>query len=660
MSVNAQVNLYAEDFTNCIVSFPNSWSQYNVVGSDSWQCTSSGFSGHAAYVNGYNGSSYNDNEDWLISPSISISSSVFPVLSFMSKTNYSGNLLEVMVSNNYSGSGNPNLATWQILPITLPALGSNAWTSSGNVNLLAYKNLPLHIAFRYTSNTSAASSWRIDNFRIDDQNINIDKRFLNIGQTESGTSSEIRSFHFTINSMSSSFIIDVSPPFEISNDSINFNQQIIYNASILGLPQTVYVRIHPNQTDKVYRNSISFLLDGNSIPQNIQLLGTSLPNDKTLRVMTWNLHWFGDASNCSCDTELARMNALKIMHEMNADIYCLQEVVDTMKILSLVASLGNNYAYSVSSFSSFALNTADPSYVSGQKLAYIYNKNKIENLGNYGLLLSTYASDTTSPNAYYCFSSGRYPFMMHTKLKSITGISDTLIIANIHAKANSDITSYERRQCAAEKMTDSLNSLYPGKKILVIGDYNDLLEGSSVSGISISPYEYMFTNGFEGITLPSKFPGQTTYPSSTNYLVDNVICNSSLINDYVDSSCFIVTEVMDFIDDYTNTSSDHLPVMSYFKFNFPNAIKEEVSKEINFSFTVQNPSSNSLHISIQNVYNQKLVLKVFDITGKEIYSENLSSASTSFTKNLGVQQGCYLISIGDNKQQITKKWLVID
>ncbi|MBK7762141.1 MAG: choice-of-anchor J domain-containing protein [Bacteroidetes bacterium] len=656
----AQVNLYTEEFTNCITSLPNGWMQYSVIGTDSWQCTSSGFSGHAAYVNGYNGSNYNTNNDWLISPTFNISTSVFPVLSFKSRTAYNGNLIEVLVSNNYTGSGNPNAAIWQVLPASLPSIGSNVWTNSGAINLQAYKNLPIHIAFRYTSNTSAASSWRIDNIMIDDDNVNINKRFINIGQTESGTTSEIRSFQFTVNSMSSDFIVEVPTPFEISLDSINFNQQIQYTPSITGLQQTVYVRIHPVEADKVYRKPITFLLDGNILPQQISLLGTSLPNDKSLRIVTWNMHWFGDASSCNCDVGLAKTNAHTLMQNLDADIYCLQEVVDTTQLVSLCNLLGGNYAYAVSGFSSFALDTGDPSYASGQKLAYIYNKNKIENVGNFGLLLSTYVSDISSPTSYYCFSSGRYPLMMQAKLKSNTGQSDTLLIANIHAKANSDITSYERRQCAAERMTDSLNTLYPGKKVLVIGDFNDLLEGSSVSGMSVSPYQYMFNNGFEGITLPSKFPGQTTYPSSTNYLVDNVVGNSNVMNAYADSSCFIVTEVMDFIDDYITTSSDHLPVMSYFKFNFPNSIHEEAIRATDFSFTIQNPSSNTLQINLNNLHNKKLVLYVFDITGKTLYSEKLSSTSTSFYKSLAIQQGCYLVSIGDSTQQLIKKWLVIE
>ncbi|QLH44372.1 MAG: hypothetical protein HWD58_01315 [Bacteroidota bacterium] len=56
-------------------------------------------------------------------------------------------------------------------------------------------------------------------------------------------------------------------------------------------------------------------------------------------------------------------------------------------------------------------------------------------------------------------------------------IYDTLILANIHAKASATITDYNRRLCGAQWMTDNLNALFPNRKRLIVGDYNDYLEG---------------------------------------------------------------------------------------------------------------------------------------------------------------------------------------
>lgn len=53
--------------------------------------------------------------------------------------------------------------------------------------------------------------------------------------------------------------------------------------------------------------------------------------------------------------------------------------------------------------------------------------------------------------------------MMKAKVLLANGGSDTLIIANIHGKAAGTQSDYDRRQCGADKMTDSLNALLPVK-----------------------------------------------------------------------------------------------------------------------------------------------------------------------------------------------------
>ena len=116
-------------------------------------------------------------------------------------------------------------------------------------------------------------------------------------------------------------------PFEVSKDGTNFSNTITYTSSASGIAQNVYVRVSPSVPNKVYRNELSFMNNGNTINKAIQVLGTSLPDDKTLRVMNWNMRWFGSPSFCNCDTSLARINATQLMKDVDADLDCLQEVV---------------------------------------------------------------------------------------------------------------------------------------------------------------------------------------------------------------------------------------------------------------------------------------------------------------------------------------------
>ena len=116
----AQATFLHEDFSTCISNLPNGWQKYSVTGTDTWGCTSGGQTGKGVTMSVYSSGNNHDNEDWLISPQIDLSSYTNPSLSFWCRTKYSGAFIQVFVSANYSGSGNPNTATWTTLPVVLP------------------------------------------------------------------------------------------------------------------------------------------------------------------------------------------------------------------------------------------------------------------------------------------------------------------------------------------------------------------------------------------------------------------------------------------------------------------------------------------------------------------------------------------------------------
>lgn len=653
---HAQITILSENFSTCTGALPAGWNQYSVTGADTWKCTASGYTDNGVYMNGYSGGGNNNNEDWLISPQLDLSSYANPNLFFKSRTKFSGDMIQLFISNNYAGNGNPNAATWNALTVSLPAVNSDYWFSSENINLTPYKNQPFYLAYKYTSNINASALWRLDDIKVYETALSLSKKFINTGQCASGSSSTGNTFQFTMNGLTGTLNANAPAPFQISKDNVNFSSQLTYNAAASGIPQTVYTRISPLVTDKVYRDSISFTYNGNPVKEKQYILGTSLPDDKTLRVVNWNMRWFGEPAFCNCDTALARINAGSILKDLNADVYCIQELVNINQLSLLTAALGPNYQYVVSPFCSGATYPGDASYVSGQKLAYIYNTSKIQNLGTFGLLASTYPADTS---AFYCFSSARFPFIMKAKLLLANAGSDTIIFVNIHGKASGAQADYDRRLCGAQKMTDSLNALFPGKKVLVIGDYNDYLEGSFVAGNMNSPYKYMLDNGFNGITLPSKYPGQSTYTGSANHIIDNIACTLNMQNQYADSSFFIFTETIKYINDYSNTTSDHYPCISYFKFTFPNSITDISKKENKLIFNIHNPSSNELDIFCENISAEKAMLNIYDLSGKIIYSNPVQLNQTGNHINIPVFiKGMYFVELKSNERKGIQKWII--
>jgi len=145
------------------------WTQQSVIGAQTWAYSSTyGNPGGMMKMSGYSGGNQN-NEDWLISPVQDLSTLTNATLSFDNAYKFTGDAIKVYISNNYSGAGNPNAATWTELTGAVLSTGNYVYANSGNLNINAFTgagNSSVYIAFKYTSNTTAASTWEIDNVKI--------------------------------------------------------------------------------------------------------------------------------------------------------------------------------------------------------------------------------------------------------------------------------------------------------------------------------------------------------------------------------------------------------------------------------------------------------------------------------------------------------------
>ncbi|MCH2233908.1 MAG: DUF5689 domain-containing protein [Crocinitomicaceae bacterium] len=142
------------------------WSVVQVTGTDTWETGSFGGS-VLTVISNYDGSTNNACESWLISPSLDLSNSTGSTLSFMNTQRYGGDDLEVLISTDYTGTGDPNGATWNALPATLDTDGSS-WdlVPSGLVDLSGYLVANVHIAFKYTGTDSDGKTWELDDIII--------------------------------------------------------------------------------------------------------------------------------------------------------------------------------------------------------------------------------------------------------------------------------------------------------------------------------------------------------------------------------------------------------------------------------------------------------------------------------------------------------------
>lgn len=146
------------------------WNAVSVTGDQKWGIVQYGNPKPCAAMTGFQSPSNYANEDWLISKALNLNGFNTISLSFETAGKYAGNALQCYISDNYTGTGAPGAATWTLLPATYDVSGNFQFTNSGIIDLSAYKNKQVYIAFKYTSTTSAAATWELDNVKVEGSN----------------------------------------------------------------------------------------------------------------------------------------------------------------------------------------------------------------------------------------------------------------------------------------------------------------------------------------------------------------------------------------------------------------------------------------------------------------------------------------------------------
>jgi len=143
------------DWTTVSVIGTQVWDRNNTFGVGSTPCASMD-----GYENGYF-----ENEDWLISPALDLSVYDNEKLTFYNAMNYTGPDLELKISSDYPGSGDPNNATWSDLTF-IKAPSGWVWTYSGEIDISSYTGAAVYVAFKFICTSSASATWEIDDIVI--------------------------------------------------------------------------------------------------------------------------------------------------------------------------------------------------------------------------------------------------------------------------------------------------------------------------------------------------------------------------------------------------------------------------------------------------------------------------------------------------------------
>ncbi|MEO9210280.1 MAG: T9SS type A sorting domain-containing protein, partial [Ginsengibacter sp.] len=539
----------------------------------------------AIQIQGFSNGQNNVNEDWLISPRFDLTTTTYPVLSFWSKTADIGNSLQLKVSLDYPGAGNPNNYTWTTINGNFPEAGTNAWALSDNISLSNFKSAHVYFAFVYTSTSSGAAQWSLDNIILKNlyssppPSLNLRTNKLNFGYVDP-TMDSIKEIHFTPNYLLSDITIQASGGFLLSKDGIQFSTSVTYSkASSDNQTQNLFVKFKPTTPYKDYTGVIAFNSSGISQTE-VNLVATSLNEALILKIVNWNIEWFGidNTSFGPVNKDLQETNIKTITKNIAADIFAFVEVVSEPRLQNVVNNLNNEfgagtYAYVICDYGSYSnpYNRGSRPLDELQKAAFVYKTSVVHPIETPKAIVTegpNTAIDTKSP-AYSYFSSGRYPFMLYANV-TLGNITKPVRFVLLHAKANTNPVdvSYKRRKNGADTLNYTLNHLYPNDNIILLGDFNDDLDESITYGFSESSYS-VFNNDSLNFFSPTLSLSLSKQQSTVAYkeMIDHVELSKGMKPYYLQNSASVITEVSTMVSNYGTTTSDHYPILTKYAFD---------------------------------------------------------------------------------------------
>lgn len=363
------------------------------------------------------------------------------------------------------------------------------------------------------------------------------------------------------------------------------------------------------------------------------------PNVATFKITNWNTEWLGCTSFGPSDETLQLNNVASAMLAMNSDIFCLQEVTNTVTdatFTNLITLLGND----IWEGKLVPATTNDCE----QRQGIIYKKARVQFVNS--SLLST-GNAAQGNSYYYNWSSGRFPAVYHVNLIAGANLVPFSIV-NIHAKSeDGDASSYTRRLGGSQGLKTILDgSSYNTKRFILIGDFNDYLIGttSNTCGCTVSPYQNFMND-------TANYTGTTQYLNGYHWnheLIENIMFSNELSTNYVSNSSAQEVAAIQGITNYFNTTSDHVPVSASFQFSTLANPEFSIANGLKI---FPNPVQNDLKFEDAELEND-LAAAVYDLTGRQILSAKINDNTINVSS---LPSGVYILKVGNRFGRFVKK-----
>lgn len=279
--------------------------------------------------------------------------------------------------------------------------------------------------------------------------------------------------------------------------------------------------------------------------------------DSTFEVVSWNIEWFPKNGNTTANY------VETILTNLNADVYALQEIDDTTLLKSVVSNLPGYDCHFVSS------------YYGG--LAYVYNNNTVQINDKYEI---------------YTTQSYWNAFPRSPQLLDLDFMGENIIILNNHLKCcgdeilniNNPQDEENRRLMALTHLKEYMDSLLQDKKVILLGDLNDILTDNPQNNVFNSFINDSSNYIFVDMDIAISSSSDWSYPSWPSHL-DHILISNELFPEFQNShsevSCIRIDDYMNSWYQYDNNISDHRPVALKLNFNnFTDISEMEETKKL--------------------------------------------------------------------------------
>ena len=296
----------------------------------------------------------------------------------------------------------------------------------------------------------------------------------------------------------------------------------------------------------------------------------SVPADETLETVTWNLLGYGTGFTGPEDIDQQTKNIVRVVDSLDADLYAFQEVHDQSDLNSIVSNMTD--------YRGFIADHVGQS----QRMAFAFNTNSIDSLDSGAISSSDVRTEYQDDWSYNWAGSGnqtgRLPLYFEFEY-TFEGTTETFYAVVIHGKANTGSSAaeyeeaYQRRKEAAEGLYYYLQDEKPNANIILLGDYNDDVDQSiyyessddGSRNYAETPYHLFVENSdfFNVITKELSDSGQS---ASIGYedIIDHITMSNELYDNYVQNSTAVYDSPQSYIENYGESTSDHLPVWAQF------------------------------------------------------------------------------------------------